>query len=106
KGAVRLSNRTDNDSAKMATAKGVVQGYTGVAAVDAAHQIVVDAQAHGTGSEQELLLPVIDASAPQRHTGTAICADAGYHSEKNLAELDQRNIPAWVCDNGYRQRDP
>ncbi|MFX7329035.1 hypothetical protein ABTI69_19820, partial [Acinetobacter baumannii] len=46
KGAVRLSNRTDNDSAKMATAKGVVQGYTGVAAVDAAHQIVVDAQAH------------------------------------------------------------
>ncbi|MET5019967.1 hypothetical protein AAHH78_33245, partial [Burkholderia pseudomallei] len=55
RGAVRLSNRTDNDSAKMATAKGVVQGYTGVATVDAAHQIVVDAQAHGTGSEQELL---------------------------------------------------
>ena len=106
KGALRLSNRTDNESAKMATAKGVIQGYTGVAAVDAVHQIVVDVQAHGTGSEQELLLPVIDASAPQRHTDTAICADAGYHSEKNLAELDQRNIPAWVCDNGYRQRDP
>lgn len=38
KGAVRLSNRTDNDSAKMATGKGVIQGYTDVAAVDAAHQ--------------------------------------------------------------------
>ncbi|MGC4405830.1 transposase, partial [Methyloversatilis sp. MC4-4] len=106
KGAVRLSNRTDNDSAKMATAKGVVQGYTGVAAVDAAHQIVVDAQAHGTGSEQELLLPVVDAILTQREQHTAICADAGYHSEKNLAGLDSRNIPAWVCDNGYRQRDP
>jgi len=106
KGAVRLSNRTDNDSAKMATGKGVIQGYTGVAAVDAAHQIVVDAQAHGTGSEQELLLPVVDATAAQRTPDTAICADAGYHSEKNLAELDKRGIPAWVCDNGYRQRDP
>jgi transposase len=62
KGAVRLSNRTDNESAKMATGKGVIQGYTGVAAVDAAHQIVVEAHAHGTGSEQELLLPVVDAA--------------------------------------------
>jgi hypothetical protein len=38
KGKVRLSNRTDNESAKMATGKGVVQGYTGVAAVDEKHQ--------------------------------------------------------------------
>ncbi len=34
KGTVRKSNRTDNDSAKMATGKGVIQGYTGIAAVD------------------------------------------------------------------------
>ena len=34
RGSVVLSNRTDNDSAKMATAKGVIQGYTGVAVVD------------------------------------------------------------------------
>lgn len=45
-GAVRKSNRTDNESAKMATGKGVIQGYTGVATVDASHQIIVDAQAH------------------------------------------------------------
>ena len=49
-GGIRQSNRTDNDSAKMATSKGVIQGYTGVAAVDAQHQIIVEAQAHGTGS--------------------------------------------------------
>jgi transposase len=59
KGAIRKSNRTDNQSAKMATSKGVIQGYTGVAAVDSKHQIVVEAQAHGTGSEQELLVPTI-----------------------------------------------
>ena len=61
KGTLRKSNRTDNESAKMATGKGVIQGYTGVAAVDAAHQIIVEAQAHGTGSEQEALLPMVTA---------------------------------------------
>ena len=45
----------------MATSKGVIQGYTGVAAVDAKHQIIVEAQAHGTGCEQELLMPVVKA---------------------------------------------
>ena len=38
KGSIRKSNRTDNDSAKMATSKGVIQGYTGVAAVDEAQK--------------------------------------------------------------------
>ena len=55
KGTLRQSNRTDNESTKMATGKGVIQGYTGATAVDAKHQIVVEAQAHGTGSEQEVL---------------------------------------------------
>jgi hypothetical protein len=32
KGAIRKSNVTDNDSAKMATSKGVLQGYTAAAA--------------------------------------------------------------------------
>ena len=45
KGSTRLSNRTDNESAKMATGKGVIQGYTGVAAVDDQAQIILDAQA-------------------------------------------------------------
>lgn len=64
KGTVRKSNRTDPDSAKMATDKGVIQGYTGAAAVDARHQVIVAAQAHGTGSEQAVLLPMVDAARP------------------------------------------
>ena len=40
KGSERKSNLTDNDSAKMATGKGVIQGYTGAATVDARHQCV------------------------------------------------------------------
>ncbi len=105
KGSIRKSNRTDNESAKMATAKGVIQGYTGVAAVDSTHQIIVDAQAHGTGSEQELLIPVVQATAPLRTDQTLITADAGYHSETNLQSLAKENIPALIADNGLRKRD-
>ena len=108
KGAVRKSNRTDNQSAKMATGKGVIQGYTGVAAVDAAHQIIVEAQAHGTGSEQELLIPVVTVMRDVHHMLTPeslITADAGYHSEANLQQLDAMSIDALIADNDMRRRD-
>ena len=105
KNKVRLSNLTDNDSAKMATSKGVVQGYTGVATVDEKCQIIVDAQAHGTGSEQALLLPVIKDIAPLCNPDTVITADAGYHSAANLKVLAEQQIDAYIPDNGYRKRD-
>ncbi len=104
-GGLRKSNRTDNESAKMATDKGVIQGYTGVAAVDAKHQIIVTAQAHGTGSEQELLLPVVDALATLRTSATRLTADAGYHSEANLAALADRTVTALIADPDMRTRD-
>jgi transposase len=105
KGGVRKSNRTDNESAKMATGKGVIQGYTGVAAVDATHQIIVAAQAHGTGSEQELLLPTVTAIGALLTPESVITADAGYHSERNLQALEARGIDALIADNAMRQRD-
>jgi hypothetical protein len=43
------SNLTDNESAKLVSSHGVIQGYNGIATVDAKHQIVVDAQAFGDG---------------------------------------------------------
>lgn len=104
-GTLRKSNRTDNESAKMATSKGVIQGYTGVATVDAKHQIVIDAQAHGSGSEQELLLPVLDELRPMMSQNTAVVADAGYHSEQNLKAVCERGIQAWITDAEMRARD-
>ena len=41
------SNITDNDSAKMKTSHGVIQGYDGVAVIDGRHQVVVHAEAFG-----------------------------------------------------------
>jgi len=53
------SNITDNESAKMTTSKGTIQGYNGIATVDKKHQIIVDAQAFGEGQEHHTLQPVL-----------------------------------------------
>ncbi|MGH8701625.1 MAG: transposase, partial [Burkholderiales bacterium] len=96
---------------KMATGKGVIQGYTGVAAVDGQAQIIVTAQAHGTGSEQEVLLPVVRAlqAMPEMpellSAQTLITADAGYHSEANLKALAALEVDALIADAQMRQRD-
>ena len=105
KGAIRKSNVTDNDSAKMATSKGVIQGYAAVAAVDGKSQIIVAAHAHGSGSEQSALIPVLESTAALRTGQTLVTADAGYHSEDNLRRLYEKGIPALIADNLMRRRD-
>jgi hypothetical protein len=105
KGAIRKSNVTDNDSAKMATSKGVIQGYTAVAAVDSQAQVIVAARAHGSGSEQSVLLPMIRQTDHLRTGQTMITADAGYHSEANLQQLCEAGIPALIADGLMRRRD-
>jgi hypothetical protein len=90
----------------MATGKGVIQGDTGVAVVDEKHQIIVAAQAHGVGQEQELLLPVVEAVQSIRAEATVITAEAGYQSEANLQPLAEQGIAAYLPDTGDRQRAP
>jgi hypothetical protein len=82
------SNRTDNESAKLATDKDVIQGYCGVAAVDAT-QIIVKASAHATGAEQELLLPVLEACADQRTATTLIADNAMRRRDERFVEQEQ-----------------
>jgi transposase len=99
------SNVTDNDSAKMATSKGVIQGYAAQAAVDASCQVIVAADVVGSGSEQAMLLPMIEQTGQLRAAHTVITADAGYHSDSNMAQLHKRGIPALVADGQMRKRD-
>lgn len=105
KGQELKTNVTDPDSAKMATSKGVIQGYAAQAAVDSHHQIIVAAEVIGSGSEQAMLLPMIDRAQAMREAHTVITADAGYHSDANIQALYERGIPAMVADNNMRQRD-
>ncbi len=55
------SNVTDNESAKMKTSHGTVQGYTGIATVDEKNQIIIQADAHGEGQEHGLLKDTLAA---------------------------------------------
>jgi len=89
----------------MATGKGVIQGYTGVAVVDEKHQIILDAQAHGTGSEQELLVPVVEALKLRLRDQTSVSADAGHHSEAGLKALAAASA-ACIKNMSERRRHP
>lgn len=105
KGQELKTNITDPDSAKMATSKGVIQGYSAQATVDSTHQVIVAADVIGSGSEQAMLLPMIDQAAAYRAPHTLITADAGYHSDANVVQLMHQVIPALIADNQMRQRD-
>lgn len=110
------SNITDNDSAKMTTSKGTIQGYNGIAAVDRKHQVIVLARAQGEGQEHHSLQPVLEEiKARYRRlkisrniykSGTIITADTGFANEANMAYLQQNAINAYVPDNQFRSRDP
>jgi transposase len=110
------SNITDNESAKMTTSKGTLQGYTGVATVDMKHQVIVDAQAFGEGQEYSTLQPVLNKIktrfsaikiAPNIYaTDVVVTADTGFANEANMAYLYSHGINAYIPDNLFRQRDP
>jgi transposase len=109
-GRVKQSNITDNESAKMRSSKGVIQGYTAVAMVDGKHQIVVHAQAHGEGQEHGLLIPMIEGTRRQfrrdAFKNAAVLADAGYCSEENAKYLSEAHIDGYLADPMFRKRDP
>lgn len=114
-GKPRKSNVTDNESAKMKTSKGVIQGYDGVAMVDSKHQVVVHAAAFGEPQEHSLLEPMVEGTRENFNAigkeenifeETQLTADAGFHSEKNMQMLMEAGVDAYVADNRFRQRDP
>jgi transposase len=105
KGEELKSNVTDEQSAKMLTSKGAIQGYTGVAAVDECHQVIVGARAFGSAHEQAMLMPMIASTESVKASQTIITADSGYHSESNLEALHGQKIPALIADGLMRMRD-
>ena len=109
------SNITDNESAKMKTSHGVIQGYDGVAVVDAKHQVVVHAEAFGAAQEHELLLPMIEGTRENFEAignkgdvfkEAKLTADSGFHTESNMKEVMGQSIDAYIADTQFRKRDP
>jgi transposase len=114
-GKPRKSNLTDNESAKMKSSHGVIQGYDGVASVDSKHQVVVHAEAFGQPQEHELLKPMIEGTRNNFQAIGAqgdifeqakLTADAGFHTEQNMKMLFEEQIDGYVADILFRKRDP
>ena len=109
------SNITDNDSAKMKTSHGVIQGYDGVAVVDGKHQVIVHAEAFGAAQEHDLLIPMIEGTRENFEAignkkdvfeKAKLTADSGFHTEANMKEVMEQGIDAYIADTQFRKRDP
>jgi len=104
------SNITDNESCKMDTRGGTIQGYNCQTASDELYQIVVATECFGVGQDQSLLKSMVESIKDNLgddvfDDGTLLTADTGYSSEDNMKYLFDQNINAVVPDTLYRQRD-
>jgi transposase len=108
------SNVTDNDSAKMHTSHGTVQGYNGQAIVDSKHQVIVHGEAIGKGIDNDNLPPVVDGAKENLERigkgkdyfeGKVITADSSYHSVTNINKCNEEKLDAYIPDNKFRSRD-
>ena len=102
-------NFTDPDSRVMKTRGGFVQGYNGQLAVDRAHQIIVAQRLTTNGSDQDGLVPLLDATKTVLgRTPREASADAGFCRESNRAALEERGIRGYLAPGraGHGAADP
>lgn len=108
------SNIIDNESAKMATSHGVIQGYNSQAIVDEKHQVIVAGLATGEGTDTSnvaAMLPILKNNLKslgyrKAHLkGVTFLGDSGYFSHENLEACRKMQLDAYIPDNHFRKRD-
>jgi hypothetical protein len=109
------SNLTDNDSAKMKTAHGVIQGYNSQAMIDAKHQVIIHGEAFGNGQDYAHGPPMLEGARENLQSlghgdeffvEKIFTADTNYHSEINLRKCQEMGLDAYIPDRHFRRRDP
>jgi hypothetical protein len=108
------SNAVDNESVKMPSSHGVVQGYNAQALVDSKHQVILAAEAFAS-QDHKNLKPMLEGAkknvvalgkAPDYFEGKELTADPNYHSLNSLTVCQDEKIDAYIPDIQYRTRDP
>ena len=108
------SNVIDNESVKMPSSHGVIQGYNAQALVDSKHQVILAAESFAS-QDHENLEPML-AGAKKNVTaigkdetyfqGKQLTADSNYHSFNSLTLCRNEKIDAYIPDIQFRKRDP
>ncbi|MEO5887322.1 MAG: transposase [Anaerolineales bacterium] len=108
------SNVIDNESARMPSSHGLIQGYNAQALVDSKHQIILVAEAFSS-QDHENLERMLDgakinvAAIGKDETyfqGKQLTADSNYHSLNSLTLCKDEKIDAYIPDIQFRKRDP
>ena len=108
------SNITDNESAKMHTSHGTIQGYNGQALVDKKHQVIIHGEAFGCGQDHGHLEPMLEGAkknvqaighSQDYFKGKILTADTNYHSHNNLEQCNKEEVDAYIPDLKFRRRD-
>jgi hypothetical protein len=109
------SNITDNESTKMQTSHGTIQGYNSQALVDARNQVIIHAEAFGNGQDHGHVPPMLDGArenmesidqSPDYFKGKIFTADSNYHSKVNMQKCIDEELDAYIPDRNFRTRDP
>lgn len=109
------SNITDNESCKMMSSHGIIQGYNGQALVDDKHQVIVHAEVFGEAQDHHLIPPMLDGAKENLEAigqsedyfeGKILTADSNYHDPTNLKKCDEEQLDAYIPDKRFRKRDP
>ena len=108
------SNAVDNESVKMPSSHGVVQGYNAQALVDSKHQVVLAAEAFAS-QDHENLKPMLDGAKKNLQSigknknyfeEKQLTADSNYHSLNSLTVCKDEKLDAYIPDIQFRKRDP
>jgi len=109
------SNITDNESCKMKSSHGIIQGYNGQALVDNKHQVILHAEAFGEAQDHHLVPPMLDGAKENMDAigqgegyfeGSTFTADSNYHDPTNLKKCEEEKLDAYIPDKRFRKRDP
>jgi len=109
------SNITNEESARIKGPHGYIQGYNGIAIADSGSQVIVSAEAIGSGSESGCFPEMLDNLETNMKTvtrkkkplkKTLVLGDTGYFSEENLQEAKSHKIEVLIPDQQFRKRDP
>lgn len=107
------SNVVDNESVKMPTSHGVVQGYNAQALVDSRHQVILAAEVFST-QDADNLQPMLNGAKKNLaragkdenfFRGKQLTADSNYHSFDSLTFCHSAGVDAYIPDIRFRKRD-